>query len=66
MTPDRHDAAIDPVCGMTVDPETTELRSEHHGTLYYFCAAGCKKAFDADPEKFIHAESSHQHHGHHH
>ncbi|HKC19429.1 MAG TPA: YHS domain-containing protein, partial [Candidatus Dormibacteraeota bacterium] len=43
----------DPVCGMTVDPAATEESSEHRGTTYYFCSAGCKQAFDKDPAKYI-------------
>ncbi|TET13505.1 MAG: YHS domain-containing protein, partial [Dehalococcoidia bacterium] len=27
--------------------------SEYKGKTYYFCAPGCKKAFDADPEKYL-------------
>ena len=32
--------AIDPVCGMTVDPHTTPHRADYRGHPYYFCAAG--------------------------
>ena len=56
--------AIDPVCGMTVDPKTSELRSEYQGTHYYFCGAGCKKAFDASPEHYLHAAPGRQQHDH--
>ena len=44
--------ATDPVCGMTVDVAGAHHVSEWHGTPVYFCAAGCKRTFDADPEKF--------------
>jgi YHS domain-containing protein len=44
--------AIDPICGMTVDPKTAKYRSEYRGKTYYFCAPGCKKRFDSDPERF--------------
>ncbi|MEO8287087.1 MAG: YHS domain-containing protein [Chloroflexota bacterium] len=47
--------AIDPVCGMTVDTETAEHKSEYEGTTYYFCAAGCKRSFDKNPTEFINA-----------
>lgn len=57
---------IDPVCGMKVDPDTSELRSEYHGTLYYFCGSGCKQAFDADPERYLQTKTGHQQHRHHH
>jgi YHS domain-containing protein len=44
--------AIDPVCGMTVDTRTATITSEYKGQTYYFCAPGCKKAFDREPEKY--------------
>jgi Cu+-exporting ATPase len=47
------DAVIDPVCGMTVDPHTTPHRSQHRGHAYYFCSAGCRAKFAADPEKYL-------------
>lgn len=43
----------DPVCGMTVDPTTARHTAEHQGTTYYFCAPGCKKAFEAEPAKYL-------------
>jgi Cu+-exporting ATPase len=43
----------DPVCGMDVDPETSAARSEYEGTTYYFCAEGCKLAFDEAPQKYL-------------
>jgi Cu+-exporting ATPase len=45
--------AKDPVCGMTVDPHTAKHRAEHAGRTYYFCAAGCRAKFAADPEKYL-------------
>jgi len=36
----------DVVCGMMVDSETTELKSEYKDETYYFCGPGCKTAFD--------------------
>jgi xanthine dehydrogenase accessory factor len=47
--------AIDPVCGMTVDPATARHRSEYQGSSYYFCCPHCKHAFDKRPEEFLHA-----------
>ena len=44
--------AIDPVCGMTVDPATARRTSEYQGTTFYLCSPGCKKAFDADPTSY--------------
>lgn len=46
--------AIDPICKMDVDTENPPGgQSEHDGTTYYFCAPGCKVAFDRDPEKYL-------------
>ena len=45
--------AIDPVCGMTVDPHTTPHKHSHHGHPYYFCSAGCRTKFAANPEKYL-------------
>lgn len=45
--------AIDPVCKMTVDELTAKITSEYNGKKYYFCAPGCKKAFDENPSKYI-------------
>ena len=45
--------AKDPVCDMVVDVATAKLTSEYHGETVYFCAAGCKRAFDKDPERYL-------------
>ena len=45
--------AIDPVCKMEVDESTAAATSEYKGVKYHFCAAGCKNAFDQDPEKYL-------------
>ena len=50
--------AVDPVCKMIVDEETAQYKSEYKGKTYYFCAPGCKKAFDEEPEKYISEEES--------
>ncbi len=44
--------AIDPICKMVVDERTAEYKSEYKGRKYYFCSLGCKKEFDANPEKY--------------
>jgi xanthine dehydrogenase accessory factor len=44
---------VDPVCGMTVEASPTSLRYEYEGTVYYFCGAGCRQAFAADPAKYL-------------
>lgn len=45
--------AKDPVCGMDVDPQQAAGTSEYKGQTYYFCAPGCKRQFDKDPERYI-------------
>lgn len=45
--------AIDPVCKMEVDPESAPAKAEYEGETYYFCAPGCKVAFEKNPEKFL-------------
>ena len=45
--------AKDPVCGMEVDEKKAVATSKHKGKTYYFCAPGCKKAFDRNPEKYL-------------
>lgn len=47
------ETAIDPVCNMTVDVETARFKSEYEAKTYYFCAPGCQKAFEADPESYL-------------
>ena len=59
----RH-GARDPVCGMTVD-RRTPFRSEWNGQTFYFCSAGCKERFDAEPVRYLDPsrprEHAHQH-----
>ncbi|PZQ12452.1 MAG: cadmium-translocating P-type ATPase [Ancylobacter novellus] len=45
-------SAIDPVCGMTVEIATAKHRSDAGGSSHYFCSAGCKSKFEADPAKY--------------
>ncbi len=42
--------AIDPICGMTVDPDKAAGRHDYKGETYYFCAVSCLERFRADPE----------------
>jgi Cu+-exporting ATPase len=45
--------AKDPVCGMEVDPLRAADTSVYQGKVFYFCAAGCKQAFDQDPQRYV-------------
>src|SRR6266850_1061364 len=51
--------ALDPVCGMTVDPAKAAGHFEHKGTTYHFCSQRCLHAFSADPEKYLSPKGGH-------
>jgi YHS domain-containing protein len=49
-------AVLDPVCGMTVEPDGARakgLHSSYEGHDYFFCGKGCKLEFDDDPEHYL-------------
>ena len=46
-------SAIDPVCGMTVDPAHSAGSYEHAGKTYYFCNVSCLNRFKADPARYM-------------
>ena len=50
-------SAQDPVCGMTVD-RGKAVSIEYRGKTYFFCGAGCRSKFEADPERFVAREAS--------
>src|SRR5471032_1071962 len=43
----------DPVCGMTVDPATAKFQADQGGVTHYFCSAGCRSKFLANPSAYI-------------
>jgi xanthine dehydrogenase accessory factor len=45
--------AVDPVCGMTVTADGSSYPLEHDGVTYYFCRAGCRRDFEADPAAYV-------------
>ena len=49
---------IDLVCGMTVQAVPANRPFVHEGTTYYFCAMGCRVAFEKNPGSFIHQEAT--------
>ena len=64
--------AKDPVCGMEVDPAQAAATVEYKDKTYYFCAPGCKVAFEKEPEKYLdqpeeghEGHEDHSHHDHH-
>jgi xanthine dehydrogenase accessory factor len=42
----------DPVCGMLVEIASAHHRSEASGRVVYFCCAGCKEAFERNPQQY--------------
>src|SRR3984893_1709854 len=46
-------AVLDPVCGMTVNPDTSAGSYEYKGQTYHFCSTHCLHKFRDDPEKFL-------------
>lgn len=50
--------AIDPVCGMKVDPATTPHHAEHYGETFHFCSAGCRTKFIADPPRYLEKDAA--------
>ncbi len=50
--------ALDPVCGMRIDPAKAAGSTEYQGKTIYFCCQGCLKKFVADPGKYLAADGS--------
>ena len=49
---------IDPVCWTVVSPEGNTLRTHYRMRGYYFCSEACRKAFEADPKRYLEFGSS--------
>ncbi|CAN5454608.1 hypothetical protein BH10ACI4_BH10ACI4_04330 [soil metagenome] len=45
--------AKDVVCGMDIDPKDAGGQSDYQGKTYYFCAVGCKRRFDSNPQEYV-------------
>ena len=45
--------ALDPVCGMKVNPRKAAASLVHEGKTYYFCCPVCRQKFAADPGRFL-------------
>ena len=43
----------DLVCGMEVNEKTAKWKTVYKGKTYYFCAPGCKKSFEEEPEVYL-------------
>lgn len=57
------DSVVDPVCGMTVDPQKT-ISSSHDGQDYFFCSESCQQKFIANPREVLSAATAETHTGH--
>jgi Cu+-exporting ATPase len=53
LLPPAPAGAVDPVCGMTVDPAAAPASATHEGHTYYFCCPSCKQRFQADPARYL-------------
>ena len=47
--------ALDPVCGMKVDPSSSPHRFKHQGETFHFCCDGCRSRFAAEPGRYLEA-----------
>lgn len=50
----------DPVCGMSVRPDTAEeegLMLSHEGHSYFFCREACRDRFVAGPDMYVNSHS---------
>ena len=61
------DQAVDPVCGVTVQPAAAKS-TVHAGQVYYFCSQKCREKFEASPETYTKSGSvvslqKERHHG---
>lgn len=44
--------AVDPVCGMSVDPSAMEFMITYDGEAYYFCSTRCLQTFQSNPATY--------------
>jgi YHS domain-containing protein len=45
--------ATDPACKMVIEESKAAGTATYQGKTYYFCAPGCKKAFEQNPQKYL-------------
>ncbi|MDQ3748428.1 MAG: heavy metal translocating P-type ATPase [Acidobacteriota bacterium] len=53
MTATPRGEFVDPVCGMSVAPETAAGKYDYPGETYYFCSSGCLTKFKQNPSSFL-------------
>jgi|1185.fasta_scaffold566501_2 YHS domain-containing protein len=45
-------SAVDPVCGMEMKRADAASAIDYHGTVYFFCSAECRAAFEDEPQRY--------------
>ena len=55
---ERRLRAIDPVCGMELDPHASDVRLSWHGRDLRFCSAECLERFAQAPDRYTVAQGS--------
>src|SRR5512146_806609 len=60
---DSRARAVDPVCGMTVDPKDCAGSFEFEGKTYYFCSKSCLERFATEPRAYLDAAAKGAFHG---
>jgi xanthine dehydrogenase accessory factor len=50
--PAARSGEVDPVCGMAVDPTTARHTAQLGARTWYFCCAGCRQKFLAEPQRY--------------
>ena len=53
VAPQASEAAVDPVCGMSVTVASARQKAEVDGVTYYFCCANCRAKFLKDPQAYL-------------
>ena len=51
--------AVDPICGMTVDPGKA-LQASYAGVAFYFCGDNCVQKFKSNPSLYSKTEAQPQ------
>lgn len=55
-SPSRAALQRDPICAMTVDPDTTNHTHIHNDHDYAFCSEQCQQTFASDPDAYVTAK----------
>ncbi len=53
MTATPKGESVDPVCGMSVEAETSAGKYDYKGETFYFCSVGCLNKFKQNPQNFL-------------